>query len=118
MTTTYKVSVELSVTEGVFQVRMNPERLYLDGSDSNTIIWEPRPGTIFASAGDVQFVDAGDRFDPVLNGDGTISTTVKGIEAVEKVYVYFLTLRNSAMPQVAVKVDPEVDNPPPPPTGP
>jgi len=113
----FNVQVELKVPQpNVFQVVIFPERLYLDGRAGSTITWNPVNGTLFLNVDDIDFVDAADKFTKRFNTDGTITATLNETDPVEKIYVYFVTLRR-ADSEFAVKVDPEVDNPPPPPDG-
>jgi hypothetical protein len=117
MSNNFQVQVELKMPEpNVFQVVIIPERLYLDGREGSKITWTPVRGTIFRNVDDIDFVDAADKFTKTFNTDGTITATVNGTDPIEKIYVYFVTLRRQDS-EFAVKVDPEVDNPPPPPDG-
>jgi hypothetical protein len=97
-----------------YKVTCNPERTNLDGKLGSSITWKPDPGTLFLFKEDIEFMDADGMFDVRLNLDGTITATTTREESVEHVYVYWLTLRREGM-EFAVTVDPEVDNPPPPP---
>ena len=100
-----------------YKVKCNPERTNLDGKLGSSITWWPDPGTVFISKDDIHFIDDGGMFDVKLNIDGTITATTTREEKVEHVYIYWLTVRRENM-DFAITVDPEVDNPPPPPGGP
>ena len=116
----YNVAVNVSEPETrVLLLQINPERVQLSGKDKNTITWtlNTNGGAEFQSADDIKFMtDLGKerfdvKFDPTTK---VITATVKGEELNQIIYTYLITVH---FPQygVALRVDPEVDNPPPPP---
>jgi hypothetical protein len=113
--------VDITVTEpetGVFYVSVNPEHLPLNGTPANTITWKLRGniGAKFHSESDVQFPSARgqERFQIKMPPNQTerIVGTVIGPEEDQTIYTYYFTVH---IGDVSVRVDPEVDNPPPPP---
>jgi hypothetical protein len=112
----YDVIVTVTEPEPkVFYVSVNPERVQLNGYNDNTITWtlQGDTGAIFKSANDIDFrtVQGKGRFKLVQNGN-TIVGTVKGTEANQIIYTYLLTVHFPSV-GVALRIDPEVDNPPP-----
>jgi hypothetical protein len=116
----YKVVVHVSEMEdpNVLFLKIDPERVQLDGKARNTITWtitDPRKAT-FDTAEDITFLtESGKgRFEVVRDSSSQITATVEGTNENQTIYAYFLTIHLTAFP-VAIRVDPEVDNPPPPP---
>ena len=116
----YNVVVNVSEPEPrVLLLKINPERVQLSGKDKNTITWTLNTGggAEFQSAEDISFMTelGQERFD--VSFDPTtkaITATVKGEELNQIIYTYLITVHFPKY-NVALRVDPEVDNPPPPP---
>jgi hypothetical protein len=113
--------VDISVTEpdtGVYYVSVNPEHLPLNGNPENTITWKLHSniGATFKSETDVMFQTprGKTRFHITKDADSTdtIVGHVTGPEEDQTIYTYYFTVH---IGDVSVRVDPEVDNPPPPP---
>jgi hypothetical protein len=122
----YKVFVKVVNPEGqpnVFYMILDPERVLLDGSEGNKIIWTMKSGAeslaTFAATSDIEFMTEEGRarfdqwtFDPSIE-NGQITAMTKGTEKNETIFTYFV---NSHLigSDFVIRVDPEVDNPPPP----
>jgi hypothetical protein len=110
-------------------IKVQPEVLRLNGQNGNKITWSLSgdvnaggvTGPFFRLPGDVQFMtDRGTaRFsnvvvDPHVGRAKAITTTVDGEETDQTIYTYLLTVRFMVGEQeIAISIDPEVDNPPP-----
>jgi hypothetical protein len=115
----YNVAVNVSEPEPrVLLLRINPERVQLSGKDKNTITWKLNDaGAEFQSADDISFMTelGKNRFDVSFDPTTKVITAkVKGEEDNQIIYTYLLTVHFPKY-NVALRVDPEVDNPPPPP---
>ena len=108
-----------------FHINVNPERVPLDGNLENTIQWTIEGGT-FKDVTDVDFMsDTGkDRFQVALDSPTQITARLSDARIDDEVIYGYLLRVHIAMqtPQgevdVTIRLDPEVDNPPPPPGGP
>lgn len=115
----YDVAIRVSEPEtSVFYVSVVPECLQLSGHVENTITWtlHGESGAIFKSENDINFQtqQGKGRFQLTQTGDHTITGTVTGPEENQTIYTYEFTVHFPSV-GVALRVDPEVDNPPPPP---
>jgi len=115
----------------VYYVIVEPERILLDGkTEGNTIIWtmqgdspnEPSLAT-FQATTDIEFKTAEGRarftdftFSSTVE-NGQITAKVVGPEVNETIFVYYINTHITGT-EFVIRVDPEVDNPPPPPGGP
>lgn len=112
-----------------YLISVDPEQVFLDGDDSSAIVITMRPESLgeLKSKDDLQFATpqgearfpCGQRiYDEPKEGEhrGRITALVNGYEENRTVYTYYI---DSHLPEgIIVRVDPEADNPPPPPTGP
>lgn len=117
-------NVDVNVIEpegepGVLHININPESVPLDGRSDSQIVWtikSPETAT-FRQADDIQFITTGgqNRFVVSYDSPSQISATINGVESDQTIYTYYITVHLTKI-QAAIRVDPEVDNPPPPPT--
>jgi hypothetical protein len=102
----------------VLHINVNPESVPLDGQQDSTIVWTIRtPGTAaFHDQDDIKFITQSgqSRFTVEHRSSIEMRATVVGLESDQTIYTYWLTVHlvNS---NLIIRVDPEVDNPPPPP---
>jgi hypothetical protein len=113
----YNVMINVSEPEPkIFFVSVVPERVQLSGHKENTITWtlDTSHGAAFKSTKDIWFqTDQGkERFDLTITGDSVIEATVMAAESNQTIYTYELTVHFPKI-GVALRIDPEVDNPPP-----
>jgi hypothetical protein len=128
--TEYNVYVKVIHPTGlpdVYYVILDPERVLLDGkADGNTIIWTMKASTpeepslaTFQATTDIEFETAEGqaRFtDFTFNSaieNGQITAKVAGPEINETIFTYYINAHLTGTSFV-IRVDPEVDNPPPP----
>ncbi|HEU4888953.1 MAG TPA: hypothetical protein VFV49_13790 [Thermoanaerobaculia bacterium] len=119
-------TVDVSVVEpadepGVWHININPESVPLDGRVESTITWNIKTTdtATFLTREDVRFqtTNGRNRFTTTLDSASQITATINGAEEDQTIYTYLITVHLKKFDnQVAVRVDPEVDNPPPPPT--
>ena len=128
-----KFDVFVSVTKpdpdgNTYLIAVEPEQIFLDGRGDSAIVLTMRPDSMaqFTSSADMQFqTERGrERFadmsfeepDPPVHR-GRITAKVSGLESDRTVYTYFID-SHLLEHDIVVRVDPEADNPPPPPAGP
>ena len=115
----YDVFVNVSEPEPrVVLLSINPERVLLNGRNGDTITWTlSGSGGEFQTVDDIQFLTNGgkNRFQLKFVSATQIAGVVIGNEENQTVYTYYVTVHFPAY-DIALRVDPEVDNPPPPPT--
>lgn len=115
----YDVFVNVSEPEPrVVLLSINPERVLLNGRNGDTITWTlSGSGGEFQTVDDIQFLTNGgkNRFQLKFVSATQIAGVVIGNEENQTVYTYYVTVHFPAY-DVALRVDPEIDNPPPPPT--
>jgi hypothetical protein len=102
----------------VLHININPESVPLDGRSDSTITWtitDPDSAS-FQDMSDIQFITQGgqNRFVVEFVSPTQMTATVKGVESDQTIYTYYITVHLKAI-NAAIRVDPEVDNPPPPP---
>ena len=119
-TTTGSFNVLVTVSEPeprVVFLGINPERVQLNGKGGDTITWRLTGGGEFQSASDIKFVTSSGRgrFQVAFDSPNQITATVNGEEENQTIYTYLITVHFPEY-NVALSIDPEVDNPPPPPT--
>jgi hypothetical protein len=108
-----------------FHINVNPERVPLDGNLQNTIQWTIA-GATFKDVSDIEFMsNAGkERFQVTLDSPTQITARLSdAIIEDEIIYGYLLRVHIAMQTplgevDVTIRLDPEVDNPPPPPGGP
>jgi uncharacterized protein YabE (DUF348 family) len=102
----------------VLYINIDPETVPLDGKRDNTIVWTTVSELAeFVSPEDIQFRTNGgkSRFNVTFNQETKqITATINGDEEDQTIYTYFLTVHLPSL-NAAIRIDPEVDNPPPPP---
>lgn len=122
--TTFNVEIHVFETEeeGVLHINVNPEMITLQGVAGDTILWTIRtPSTAFfvnhSGSQDVDFKTLGGKalFDVVFISPSQILATVRDGNENQTIYTYYLTVHLVNPAGVAIRIDPEVDNPPPPP---
>jgi hypothetical protein len=117
---TFNVFVKVIDDEpGVVHINVNPESVPLNGIRQDTIVWTiitPLKAK-FIDASDIGFItETGQaQFTPTLDSDFQITATIDHDEQDQTIYTYFLTVHLIGHDDLAIRVDPEVDNPPPPP---
>lgn len=133
----YPVSVNVTqleaTTDGVptLLIQVEPEVLQLDGQINKQITWTLTgdvnyggvTGPFFRSVDDVQFMTSRGKTqftDATMDPEGkTITRTVFEVEEDQTIYTYLLTVRfmvgkpGEPQHEIAISIDPEVDNPPP-----
>jgi len=106
-----------------YYLKVDPERVLLDGKSGNKIIITMKGGedsvAVFLSKDDIEFKTAKGKerfsrieFENVENG--RIIATAEGEEENETIYTYFINA-HIIDSETVIRVDPEADNPPPPP---
>lgn len=121
--TTFNVDIHVFelIEAGVLHLNVNPETVPLNGREGDTILWTIKtPDTATfkdqPTNPDIQFmsVSGKEHFSIQFISSTQILATIAGTNENQTIYTYYLTvhLRN---PEVAIRIDPEVDNPPPPP---
>ena len=104
-----------------FHININPERVLLDGEKTNSIQWD-LTGATFQSQSDIEFAtDLGKaRFAVSRVSETQMVATLTDLEqADEIIFAYLLRVHlNVGGTPVTIRLDPEIDNPPPPPGGP
>ena len=119
---TFNIDVKVFEQVGdVLRINVNPETILLDGLLDTTITWTMRtPETAHFVDNpvnpDIQFTTANGRehFSVRYDSPTQMSATVVATNDDQTIYTYYLTVHLANYP-VAIMVDPEVDNPPPPP---
>ena len=105
--------------ENTLHININPESVPLDGRSDSTVVWRMKTldTARFESADDIRFITTGgqNRFVVSFDSESQITATINGVEEDQTIYTYYITVHLVNYP-VAIRVDPEVDNPPPPPT--
>ncbi len=102
-------------------IQVFPERMLLSGVMNNIINWQMMEGSlaVFTGVDDISFGENSSFFSKSWIADqGIISARVTGTNPNETIYTYFLSVHLRDPEGVVIQLDPEVDNPPPPPTGP
>jgi hypothetical protein len=126
MPTTYIVNVKVTQPpsiggDDVYFIQVSPERVLMNGDPQNEIVWimEGELAT-FKSPTDVFFNNDGEGPDKrfvVTFENGAIRAKLNKTDLFEIIWTYELTVHvkeHNGKPPFAIKVDPEVDNPPPP----
>jgi hypothetical protein len=129
-----KFDVYVSVTKpepsnlNTYLIAVEPEQIFLDGREDSAIVLTMRPDSMaqFTSTADMHFQTEGGRarfpdmtFEPpdLPLHRGRITAKTSGPEMDRTVYTYFVD-SHLLEHDIIVRVDPEADNPPPPPSGP
>jgi hypothetical protein len=102
-------------------IQVLPERLLLNGNANNVIQWQMMTGSLatFTEMQDVNFGANSEFFSMSWDPEQQIIfARVNGENNNETIYTYYLSVHLNDPPGVVIQFDPEVDNPPPPPTGP
>ena len=127
----YNVQVTVENPQpNMYYIKVNPERVLLDGRERNTIRWTMLGESIasFTAKTDVEFITNEGKgrfpfddmtFTTPAGTRGVITATNVGPEVNETIYTYFLNAHVMVgEAEVVIRIDPETDNPPPPPGGP
>ena len=108
-----------------FHINVNPERVPLDGKLDNVIQWTIE-GATFKDVSDIEFMstEGKNRFQVNLDSSTQITAALLGGRIDDEVIYGYLLRVHIAMQtplgevDVTIRLDPEIDNPPPPPGGP
>ena len=122
--TTFNVDINVIETEeqGVLHINVNPEMVPLNGVVGDTILWTIKtPSTAYFANHpgneDIEFKTPGGKahFNVLWVSATQILGTVIETNENQTIYTYYLTIHLVNPAGVAIRIDPEVDNPPPPP---